>query len=67
MEIPVPPDLETDAMTRKDRDSRVMVNPVQARRQACSEVRTLIMLVREVERRRVAKILNSSRREKLLT
>ena len=65
VEIPVPPDYDTDAMTRKDRESRVMVNPVQARRQARSEVRVL-MLVRDVERRIVAKFLNSSRREKLL-
>jgi hypothetical protein len=55
----------TEAMTREDKPSRVMVNPVQARRQSGSEVR-LTMLVRDADRKRVEKRLNSYRREKLL-
>ena len=37
VEIPAPP--RNDAVTQKDSSSRVMVNPVQAPRLVCSEVR----------------------------
>jgi hypothetical protein len=55
----------TDAVTQKDRQSGAMVDPVQAVRLVCSEVRTL-RLGRYGDRKQVGKLLNSRWQEKLL-
>ena len=55
----------TDAVTQKDRQSGAMVDPVQAVRLVCSEVRTL-RLGRNGDRKQVGKLLNSRWQEKLL-
>ena len=52
-------------MTQKDRQSGAMVDPVQAVRLVCSEVRTL-RLGRYGDRKQVGKLLNSRWQEKLL-
>ena len=52
-------------MTQKDRQSGAMVDPVQAVRLVCSEVRTL-RLGRDGYRKQVGKLLNSRWQEKLL-
>ena len=55
----------TDAVTQKDRQSGAMVDPVQAVRLVCSEVRTL-RLGCNGDRKQVGKLLNSRWQEKLL-
>ena len=52
VEIPAPPkDDMSEAVTRKDKTSRVMVNPVQALRPERSEVRAPLRLRRYGERK----------------
>ena len=55
----------TDAVTQKDRQSGAMVDPVQAVRLTCSEVR-MLRLGRDGDRKQVGKLLNSRWQEKLL-
>ena len=55
----------TEAVTQKDSLSGAMVDPVQAVRPSCSEVR-MARLGRDAERKQVAKQVNSRWQEKLL-
>jgi hypothetical protein len=64
VEIPAPP--RNEAVTQKDSLSRVMVNPVQAPRVECSEVRTPESLRCDADRKQVGKQASSRWREKLL-
>ena len=64
MEIPALP--RNEAMTQEDSSSRVMVNPVQASRLVCSEVRKPRRLRRDGDRNKVGKRAISHWREKLL-
>ena len=63
MDIPAPP--RNEAVTQKDNSSRVMVNPVQASRLGCSEVR-ILYLRRDGDRNQVGKRVISRWREKQL-
>ena len=67
VDIPVPPTKRlTEAVTQKDRRSGLMVEPVQAFRLERSEVRALLRLRRDGDRKQVWKSLNPRWREKLL-
>ena len=54
-------------MTQKDSMSRLMVEPVEAFRVSCSEVRMVLNLRRDQDRIKVEKHVNPRWREKLLT
>ena len=53
-------------MTQKDSMSRLMVEPVEAFRVSCSEVRMVLNLRRDQDRIIVEKHVSSGRREKVL-
>ena len=57
----------SDALTQKDSMSRLMVEPVEAFRVSCSEVRMVINLRREQDRILVGKHVNPRWQEKVLT